>query len=1361
MRLAPTRFAIVILFAVAVYQCLAPGAPAQAQRRSAQPARQGVRVAQQPARTNAAQRSGQPAVSAQTYSAAAQAQSQNAQPTRPPVVEKADAQTRAAFLKLLNANWIWSPAHEKDAVPVGDCYFRKTFNVNKIELAQVHVVCDNQYELYINGKMAGRGADWRKMDVHDVTKYIVPGTNVVAIKGTNSDAGAAGMAARVIVKQVGGTFESYSTDATWRTSVKQFANWTAANVRDTVWLPAKVYGPLGGALPWGDEVVIAGEGARFVIDSEFVVERLITDEQAGSLIAMAFNSTGDILASREGGPLLLIRDTNRDGTFESVSTFCQEVKSIQGIMSLGTRVYAVGEGPQGGALYQIIDQNNDGRSDSVTAILKFRGLIGEHGPHTVRLGPDGLLYVLCGNFAQVAAQTAPQSPYGAHYEGDLVQPRYEDPQGYAVGVPAPGGTILRTDTSGSFVEVVAGGMRNPYDIAFNEAGELFTYDADMEWDVGAPWYRPTRVNHVTGGAEFGWRSGWAKWPEYYIDSLPAVLDVGPGSPTGVVFYDHNAFPERLQQTMFVGDWALGQIHAVKLERSGASYTAKISTLLKGRPLNVTGLDVGPDGALYFCTGGRGTDGGIYRVRWTKQPPADSIQLGQGIQQALRQPQFYSDWARLRIAGVRQRLGDRWQTELVGVLSNAQADAKDRLRAVDILTFFGPSPTPEMLALLARDRDPAMRAKVGRLMSLRSDASLAGPLEEMLRDSDPWVRRVACEAITHRAGDAQGVISPTSVDTLVGLLGDEDRFVAFAARRALEKVPAQQWQDKILSSQNGRVFLEGATGLLAAYPSPQTAQRLLARCETMYRDKRWMGPNTPLTNISAGSESYRPQTSAVADYLDLVRVTQLALLRGQIQPQAAQSLARQILAEYPSTDVLVNRELVELLAYLQPPEAAHALALQIAGNTPDVEKLQIAAYAPRLTSGWNTDDKLVMLRYYEQVRGMEGGHSVSAYIETFARDFFATFSLAERRQVLAAGESFPTSALSVLAKLPENPGPDVLTELRALDGRIAELPGEPMARLRVGVTAVLSQSGEPESLAYLRNVYMNAPARRATVAMSLTLHPDGENWNILVDSLRTLEGTPALDVITALTKVNRRPETSDPYRNTILVGLRMQTTGGEAAARLLEHWTGRRLTQPNAPAADQLAAWQKWYATTFPQELPAELPKETQLNKWSYEELLSYLESSEGKAGNAARGAVVFKDALCMNCHRVGGRGESLGPDLSTVANRFQPKEILESIVYPSQVVSDQYASQIIVANGKTYTGVAGKNSDGSLTVLQSDGKKVQVPAADIDEVRPSKLSSMPEGLMNPLSLQQVADLFAFLTNGSQADVAGRPQGAAR
>ena len=109
--------------------------------------------------------------------------------------------------------------------------------------------------------------------------------------------------------------------------------------------------------------------------------------------------------------------------------------------------------------------------------------------------------------------------------------------------------------NGSFVEMVAGGFRNPYDFTFTSDGEMFTSDADMEWDIGAPWYRPTRLLHVTAGGEYGWRSGWATWPAYYLDSLPATADTGPGSPTGMAYYDHTAFPARLQN--YDVRWRLG------------------------------------------------------------------------------------------------------------------------------------------------------------------------------------------------------------------------------------------------------------------------------------------------------------------------------------------------------------------------------------------------------------------------------------------------------------------------------------------------------------------------------------------------------------------------------------------------------------------------------------------------------------------------------------------------------------------------------------------------------------------------------------------------------------------------------------
>src|SRR5205814_2561547 len=116
---------------------------------------------------------------------------------------------------------------------------------------------------------------------------------------------------------------------------------------------------------------------------------------------------------------------------------------------------------------------------------------------------------------------------------------------------------------------------------------------------------------------------------------------------------------------------------------------------------------------------------------------------------------------------------------------------------------------------------------------------------------------------------------------------------------------------------------------------------------------------------------------------------------------------------------------------------------------------------------------------------------------------------------------------------------------------------------------------------------------------------------------------------------------------------------------------------------------------------------------------------DGKSGNPTRGAQAFADAQCINCYRSGGRGEAIGPDLTTVAQRFTRKEILESIVYPNQVVSDQYASKSVVSGGKTYTGIVARNPDGSITVLQSDLQKVHIAKEDIEEVRDTKTSAMP------------------------------------
>ena len=161
------------------------------------------------------------------------------------------------------------------------------------------------------------------------------------------------------------------------------------------------------------------------------------------------------------------------------------------------------------------------------------------------------------------------------------------------------------------------------------------------------------------------------------------------------------------------------------------------------------------------------------------------------------------------------------------------------------------------------------------------------------------------------------------------------------------------------------------------------------------------------------------------------------------------------------------------------------------------------------------------------------------------------------------------------------------------------------------------------------------------------------------------------------------------------------------------------------------------------------------NKWTYDELFAYLTSPEGSHGNRDEGAKIFAKAQCINCHRFGTRGDGIGPDLTTVSRRFQKKEVLESVLFPSQVISDQYASKtVLTTDGRSITGLVAPQADGSLIVLQSNGQKASIAGEDIDKTIPSKISAMPEGLLNTLTLEEIANLFSYLGQPADANIAG-------
>jgi putative heme-binding domain-containing protein len=359
--------------------------------------------------------------------------------------------------------------------------------------------------------------------------------------------------------------------------------------------------------------------ASLKIASGFRAELLYTvpKDQKGSWVAMCSDPKGRLIVSDQYGKLYrLTPPPLGSGEGLKVENIDVELGCAQGLLCAFDSLYVMvnEEKYQGRGLYRVRDTDGDDRYDSVELLRKLDGG-GEHGPHAILLSPDKkTLTLVIGNQTRVTETTS--THMRPLWGEDHLIPRLWDGNGFMKGVLAPGGWIARTDPDGKQWDLVATGFRNEYDAAYNREGELFTYDADMEWDMNTPWYRPTRVNHVVSGGEYGWRSGAGKWPAYYADSMGSITDIGPGSPTGVTFGYGAKFPAKYQDALFINDWSYGKLYAVHMKPDGASYTATAEEFISGSPLPLTDIVVHNDGALYFAIGGRRTQSALYRVTYT-------------------------------------------------------------------------------------------------------------------------------------------------------------------------------------------------------------------------------------------------------------------------------------------------------------------------------------------------------------------------------------------------------------------------------------------------------------------------------------------------------------------------------------------------------------------------------------------------------------------------------------------------------------------------------------------------------------------------------------------------------------------------
>ena len=347
----------------------------------------------------------------------------------------------------------------------------------------------------------------------------------------------------------------------------------------------------------------------------------------GSWVSMTQDDKGRMICSDQYDALFRITPPEIGGSPSEtkIEKLSIDFGHCQGLLYANGSLYGVvnDDAYQGRGLYRCKDTNGDDQFDTVEMLRSFPGKAGEHGPHGVVLAPDGKsLYVMCGN--QTPEPSCETSRVPRHWDEDQLYPMLLG-RGFMRDVLAPGGWLAQTDLDGKKWELINTGTRNTYDIAINRQGDIFGFDADMEWDTGMPWYRPTRVCFMQSGGEFGWRTCSKKWPARWEDSLNAVCDIGPGSPTGVAFGYGAKFPAKYQDALYICDWSYGKMYAVHLAPSGGGYTGVQEEFMSASPLPLTDIEVSKkDGAMYVSIGGRKVQSGLYRVTYVGAENTESV-----------------------------------------------------------------------------------------------------------------------------------------------------------------------------------------------------------------------------------------------------------------------------------------------------------------------------------------------------------------------------------------------------------------------------------------------------------------------------------------------------------------------------------------------------------------------------------------------------------------------------------------------------------------------------------------------------------------------------------------------------------------
>jgi putative membrane-bound dehydrogenase-like protein len=1000
-----------------------------------------------------------------------------------------------------------------------------------------------------------------------------------------------------------------------------------------------------------------------------------------------------------------------------VTAFAEKLYAIFGMQYLEGKLY-VTHAPK----FSVFTDDNGVGRDRVDLIESLNPKPwaldwNDHVPANFRLAMDGYFYMAVGD----------KGIYGAvGRDGKRVD--------------LHGGGILRFRPDGTGLEVYCTGVRNILDAAINAEDEIFTYDNtdEQQW--------MSRVTHMVDGGFYG-------YPYDFIPRRPYTLwcmaDYGGGAATGTFCYNEDALPPEYHGNLFLADFGKRQLLRLRVEREGATYKVVLREDLFPDPpedFRPVGIALSPDGL------------GIYVCDWNHRDTKENVSVGRlwklsymGQSQAAPKPSWYLPAAMgkkfeatdeellkglshpsqsVRLAAQRSVAntagtvsGQKLLGSLLSLLDKTNAPSIAREHAVwtlDAINGGGFARRTVMGAV--NDPDPGVRRQAIRQLGTRREPEATSLLISKLKDNDRSVRFQAATALG-RIGE------PSAIPALLDALVEQDLFTrngVFTALNRIGRVNGASWAAiaKGLESENPRLR-EGTVFALRETYEPPLARALAdtARAKAkpvearaaavellsqIHRKKpEWKGEwwayhpvNSPPPAKIAEWEGTAIVQSVLRDALNdrepLARRAAVEGVREAKLADAAPKLREMFQAE---SEMELKRAIVAALGVLKDNASVALLAGVFAEAKSSTALLEAAVSAA------------------EQIATPEA----ATFLQKFVRSRPADKAIL-LKTIVALGRVKANSAVA-----------DVVVFARHQDSEIRQAAFEALTRIGgdAVVTALLALLDD--SLADVRRGAVTALGElkaRSALPKLMKAHRDNETKWEAVAALTQMPDAQALDAY--------------------LDGLAGKNPTLRAACRkAIEAIRDKALPAIEAKVNDlspeTIAELQKIYAES-------EAARKGRLFEVKAKKLepADFLEFALKHDGNAARGQKIFHDVsgvACIKCHRVTGEGADVGPDLTTVGTQFGRAEIVESVLYPSKAIREGYQRvEVEMKNEDTFDGLVKAETNDELTLRDANGNNRRVSKADIKDRRNSQLSLMPEGLEAGMTLQDFADLVAYLVS---------------